>query len=108
MKLDNAELIKEFTEEQKEKFPDVDAEQFKEICFGPWRYLSNEMESGELNEIRFKYFGTFKVYIGRAKQMLTFTKRRFEKGLLTLKEYQHFTEMINKFLKRENEIKDKL
>jgi hypothetical protein len=98
MKLDNLDLMKGFYEEEKHKYPDVSFEQFKEICFGPWRFLKHEMESGRLPEVRLKYFGTFQVYKGRAKNMLINLEKRYVEGKVKEREYLRLKEMITKYL----------
>lgn len=103
MKLSNTELIKEFYEQEKHNYPDVSFEQFKEICFGPWRFLKHEMESGRLPKVRFKYFGTFQVYPGRAKNMLYNLNKRFQFHKIESKQYYRLKEMLENFLKNIDE-----
>jgi len=98
MKLENAELIQEFYNQEKHKYPDLTLEQFKEVCFGPWRFVKTQMESGELPEVRLKYFGTFQVYEGRAKHMLENLKKRFKFHKIEAKQYFRLKEMLEKFL----------
>ena len=102
MKLDNMTLMKEFYDREKEKYPTLSFEQFKEICFGPWRFVKHEMESGKLPSIRLKYFGTFQVYPGRAKSMLKTINDRFKYNKISSKQYFHLKEMLENYLKDEN------
>lgn len=99
MRLDNQELMEEFYSTVKDEFPDVDFEQLKDICFGPWRFVKQEMESGELPSIRLKYFGTFQVYPGRCNNMLYHLQNRFNKGLITEEFYLKYKTMIENRLK---------
>ena len=104
MKLENNELIEEFYTKNLSKFPHLTLEEFKEVCFGPWRFLKDEIESGELPEVRFKYFGTFQVYKGRAENMLYNLKQRFKFHKIDPKQYFSLKEMLEKYLKQfENE-----
>ena len=100
MKLNNQDLLEEFYQEIKEDFPEVSFEQVKEICFGPWRFLKDEMESGNLSSVRLKYFGTFQVYPGRAKNMLYNLDKRFKANLIDEKQYLHYKEMIQDYLNK--------
>ncbi len=100
MKLENKELIEEFYQRNKDKYPNVSLEQFRDVCFGPWRFLKQEMESGDLPEIRLKYFGTFQVYQGRARNMLHNLKQRFQFKKIDSKQYFKLKEMLEKYLKR--------
>lgn len=103
MKIENQELMEEFYTKNLSKFPDLTLEEFKEVCYSPWRYLKQEMESGELPEIRFKYFGTFQVYKGRAENMLHNLKQRFKFHKIDPKQYFHLKDMLEKYLGRINE-----
>ena len=105
MKLTNKELIEEFTEESMKKYPDVKREQYWDICFGPWRFLADEMKSGRLSTVRFKYFGTFQVYIGRAKYMLHDLKRRAQFNKINITQYYRLKDMLENFLNREEKTK---
>ena len=58
------------------------------------------MESGELPEIRFKYFGTFQVYQGRAKNMLENLKERFRFNKVDKKDYFRIKDILENFLNR--------
>jgi hypothetical protein len=104
MKLSNNELLNEYFIETAYKYPNLTLEQIRDICYGPWKFLKQEMESGELPEIRFKYFGSFQVYRGRAELMLYNLKQRFKSNNIDHKQYFKLKEMIEKYLKRtENE-----
>lgn len=102
MKLNNADLMQEFYEQEKDKYPDVSFEQFKDICFGPWRFLKHEMESGRLPKVRLKYFGTFQVYPGRAKNMLRIINERFANNKIEDKQYYRLKEMLENYIGNEN------
>lgn len=100
MKLNNQDLLEEFYQEIEEDFPNVSFEQVKEICFGPWRFLKDEMESGNLASVRLKYFGTFQVYPGRAKNMLYNLDKRYNANLIDEKQYLHYKGMIQDYLNK--------
>ena len=103
MKLDNQQLLEKFYQEVSSKYPDVDFEQIKEVCFGPWRFLKDEMESGNLTTVRLKYFGTFQVYEGRARNMLYNLKVKFENNKIDEVYYMKYKTMIENYLKRLDE-----
>lgn len=107
MKLENKELIQKFYNQEKEKYPGLTFEQFYDICSGPWRFLKREMESGELPEVRLKYFGTFQVYEGRAKNMLHSIENRFKFHKIAPKQYFKLKEMLSNYLKRKEDEKNK-
>lgn len=99
MLLKNDELLHEFYAKEGHKYPDLNLEQFKEVVFNPWVFLRKEMESGELETVRFKYFGTFQVYEGRARRMLINLKQRFSYNKIDPKQFFKLKDMLEKFLK---------
>jgi len=100
MLLKNDELLHEFYSKNGDKYPSINLEQTKEIAFTPWIFLRKEMESGELETVRLKYFGTFQVYEGRAKRMLINLKQRFKFNKIEPKQFFHLKDMLEKFLKK--------
>lgn len=96
MKLLNDDLINEFYKTIGNS--DITLEQAKDICYGPWRFLKEEMENGKLSEVRFKYFGTFQVYPGRAKNMLVKLKERVNS--ISTQEYLRIENILNNFLNK--------
>lgn len=96
MKLSQEELLEEFYKSFDNK--DTKYEDFKNICQGPWKYLKQQMENGELCEVRFKYFGTFQVYIGRAKNLLIRLKNTSDN--FVKEEYDRIENMLTKFINK--------
>ena len=102
MILKNDDLLHEFYAKEGHKYPELDLEQFKEIVFTPWVFLRKEMESGELETVRLKYFGTFQVYEGRARRMLINLKQRFTFNKIETGQYFKLKDMLEKFLSKKN------
>ena len=100
MKLTNKELIEEFYEREKDKYPGISLDEFKAVCYAPWDMTRRAMESGELETVRLKYFGTFQVYPKRAEQMLNNLKERFKYHKIDSRQYFELKEMIEKFLEK--------
>ena len=100
MRVTNDKLILDFHKQKEEEYPNVTLDQAKEICNSPWLFLKEEMESGELPEIRFKYFGTFQVYQGRAKNMLENLKERFRFNKVAKEEYFRIKNILENFLNK--------
>jgi nucleoid DNA-binding protein len=100
MTLKNDDLLHEFYAKEGHKYPDLNLEQFKEIVFNPWVFTKKQMESGELNTVRLKYFGTFQVYEGRAKRMLVNLKQRHKFNKIDPKQFFKLKDMLEKFLKK--------
>ena len=98
MKKTSEELIAEHYKNNVSNYPGISLEQAKEICHGPWEFLKKEMQSGELSEVRFKYFGTFQVYPGRAKNMLISLKERFKMNKVNREWYFKTKKMLEKLV----------
>jgi hypothetical protein len=107
MILKNDELLHEFYSREGHNYPELNLDQVKEGAFHPWVYLRKEMESGQLRTMRLKYFGTFQVYEGRAKRMLINLKERFKFNKIEPKQYEHLKTMIETFVKRKEDERNK-
>ena len=62
------------------------------------------MESGELSEVRFQYFGTFQINKGRDKNILLKLDKQYEDKVISEKEYLRIKPMLEKFLSNEEKI----
>lgn len=100
MLLKNDDLLHEFYSKEGHKYPELNLEQFKEIVFNPWVFLRKEMENGNLETVRLKYFGTFQVYEGRAKRMLSNIKERHKFNKIEIKQYFRLKDMLEKFIEK--------
>lgn len=100
MKLDNQDLMSEFYQEIKKDYPDIDYNQLKDICFGPWMFLKQEMESGDLRDVRFEFFGVFTVHEKRVQGMLNVNNKLLETGKLSQNKFNQYKEMYDKYFKR--------
>lgn len=107
MKLENAELLKEFFDRHGEKYPGLSAEQVKECCSTPYMYAKQEIESGNLPTIRLKYFGTFLVYPLRAESILRRMEEQFKALKINAKYYFEKKSILEKFLENEEQKKNK-
>lgn len=81
-------IIEEFYSSVKEEYSDISLEEFKIICKSSWKYLRQCMEGEDFPEVRFKYFGVFKVKLGRAKFLLKKVEKDFKKDYLTKERYE--------------------
>lgn len=106
MKLLSDNLLNEFYDKMKLQYPNINLEQAKEICYGTWIFLKEEMENGELAEVRFKYLGTFKVYPKRVEKMLIKLKENFEN--FNNVEYVRIEKMLINFVNKYENKSNKL
>jgi hypothetical protein len=99
MKIESQELIEEFYEKNRDKFPGLNLDQVKEICYAPFIMTRKEMESGSLATIRLKYLGTFLVYPKRVEATLKMMEKNFKELRIAPKQYFEKKSMIEKYLK---------
>ena len=102
MRIAAEDLVTEFYNKNPELFKDISEKQAKEVCYAPWRYLKQEMETGNLAEVRFKYFGNFVVFPGRVKHLLSDLEKRFLNKQLAEKVYNKYAPRLKKFLENES------
>lgn len=100
-KLDNQDLIKEYYESIKDKYPNLTFDQLKEAVSTPFEMLKEEIKSGDFKTVRLKYLGTFLVYPKRASGYLAHLKDKFKLNKIDHKEYFETKAMIEKFLENE-------
>ena len=95
MKIDHVILMKEFYELNKdtELFQGVSLPATDEICKSPFTALKTEISTGNCGEVRFKYFGVFRVYPSKAKYFITTLAIRLASGVIKEK---YATETTNK------------
>ena len=100
-RLSSKELTKEFHNMIKEAYPDIELQELRDIVYAPWRFGKKAMESGELPQIQFKYFGKFSVRKRRAQCELKEIKERFENGSLDHGVYFRLKKMLEIYLTKE-------
>ena len=104
MRLRNQELMEEFYRRMLPQFPELTLEQFTAICHTPYRFLRSCIEGDEIVEVRLKYFGSFQVFPGRAKNYLYNLKERLKYHKIEPSVYKRLATMVENYLKTtENE-----
>jgi len=100
MRLKNQDLMKEFYTRNLSKYPELTVEQVSAICYTPFQFLRNCIEGDEIVEVRLKYFGSFQVFPGRAKNYLYNLKERLKNHKIEEQVYNRLSVMIEKYLKK--------
>lgn len=67
--LEPEELIDKFYQSIKDKYPQLDIKAITIICQAPFIFLREQMAKIILPQIRFKYWGVYKVKDGRLKAL---------------------------------------
>lgn len=55
-------LVERFYESIKNKYPELSFEEVNEACLFPYEYFRQRMTTGEMPDIRIKYFGSFQIF----------------------------------------------
>lgn len=96
-----ADYIDEFYEKMKHEYPHISRKGFDDICRTNFRMLKTEMQNGSLRTVRLRYFGTFRVYRGRAIGLLNKTEKMFKDGKISEDIRDYIRRIVKIFLKRE-------
>jgi len=97
--IDNERLIKEYFEEVKEKYPDLDFKRFREICKFPFEYIKQCIRGNKFPKILVKYIGKFRTYPSKIKLQLIKEEIFFEKKITTEEEYINRRTLLTNHLK---------
>lgn len=87
MAQDFKEIVAEFFERHGAKYPELNLEQYTNICRAPFLFFKKVMESMDFPQINIKYFGKFVVYLGSVKGILKYLKLMLEDGRLTQEQF---------------------
>ena len=61
MIIEAKDLVEEYYEQIKDEYPELN--KVREACRFPFKFTREKIIEGELKDIRFKYFGSFKVFV---------------------------------------------
>lgn len=103
MRLRNQELMEEFYNRNLSKFPGLTLEQSTTICHTQFQFLRQCIEKDEITEIRLKYFGSFQVFPGRAKNYLYNLKDRLKFHKIEPLQYKRLSTMVENYLKTQKQ-----
>lgn len=96
--MDFNKIIDEYLKEN----PELNKEELLEITKLYFTFIKEEIESGKLNQIRIKYFGSFRPLLGKLRHLKQninwdkFTEKEKERYVKLLKNYDGVIEQIEK------------
>ena len=102
MRLSAEDCLREFAKTLPEEYQKLSLQKLRDICFTPWAFLRKQFQSGYLPEIRFRYFGVFRVSEKKALFELKKSEIRYAKGYITEEEYYRIKTMVDNLIKRSN------
>ena len=98
--LSKQRIIKEYYNHLK---PDMDFSSFAKICETPFRHLKHTMTEGNMREYTFPYMGRFVIPVGNVIKAFKNTQSRYDKGNITLQEYDYYMTMLIYHVRRNPE-----
>lgn len=104
--IDTDQLIKEYWQTVKDKYPRISFEQFERICKAPFWFFKSQIEKPETPTIHVKYFGKFVVFSQYVERLIEKNNIKREKGIITEEEYQIRNTNLLKKLKEVSENED--
>ena len=80
--------------------PDMTYKEFETICKTPFKHMKDNLSSGNLYEIRFRYLGKFTPSPSSVVWMLGYTKDRYDKELIGQSEYNRTITTLTKYVSK--------
>lgn len=95
-------IVEDYYDTIKDKYPELNFLQVQEMCYTPFRMLKELWKKSCLEEVRFKYFGTFRISNARLKAEYKYIGSELERGIITEEEYLTKKKDIELFFKQNN------
>ena len=101
--LEQEKAIKQYYEEVKDKYPDIDFNRFREACRFPFEYIKKVIMGGMLPIIMVKHLGKFRTFPGKVKDRIRANKVYYEKGIIDEETFTKEDTRLTNHLKDLNE-----
>ena len=93
--------IREYWEKVHEKYPNVNFNQFEEVCKAPMNFIIQCMRAKDLPTILVKFLGKFQAFKPRVLQELNMQKRYLSSGTITQEQFDdqaaHFQTYLDNY-----------
>ncbi len=93
----NLTNIEEYYKEVSQQYPGLTLAQFNDICKYPFKFVKEVMSSGDLKDIRLKYFGVFEVSSSKVKFVKKNIKKSFAKGNISKERYEKKLKILESY-----------
>lgn len=100
MALETKDLIQEYFEEVRSKYPDISFEKFSVICRAPFLFFRKMMERPDFPLIHVKYFGKFVVFPGNAKKIIDLMGAFLRRGVITQEQFDNRTKDLKAYIEK--------
>ena len=94
-------ISRRFAREYLEKYPDLTIPELEVIADSTFKFVKDTMNSEVLKDIRFKYFGTFKVSKGKIYYGQKYIEENYKKGTMPDELYKRKIKMFESYEPRE-------
>lgn len=100
MALEGRDLMEEYYNQVRDKYPDISFEKFVAVCRAPFLFFRKQMESPDFPLIHVKYFGKFVVWPGNAKKIIDLMGIFLRNGKLTQEQYEDRTKDLKAYIEK--------
>lgn len=98
MAQDFKDIVAEFFDKHGAKYPQLNLNDYLEICRAPFMFFRKAMEATDFPQINIKFFGKFVVWSGSIKKLLEVIEKNFIEGRINLEEYLKRTVHLKTYL----------
>lgn len=100
MPIESKDLIEDYYNEVKDKYPGIPFEKFLMICRTPFLFFRKAMESPDFPLIHVKYFGKFVVWPGNAKKIIELMKIFLRSGKISQEQFDNRTKDLKAYIEK--------
>ena len=93
-------LIESFYKKEKDNL-NISLEECNLICSAPFKFIKEMLNKGKLRNIRFQYFGVFRLSTSRLKHTLDSLERDYKKGTISEERYLERKKILEKYETKE-------
>lgn len=98
MAIESKDLIQEYFDEVKDKYPSIPLEKFTVICRAPFMFFKKIMALRDFPRINVKYFGKFVVFPGSAKNIIKLMEISLKSGWITQEQFDERTANLKAYV----------
>lgn len=98
MAIESKDLIEEYFQQIKTKYPWLSFEECMRICRAPFLFFRKQMESPDFPLVHVKYFGKFVVWPGNAKKIIDLMGIFLRSGRVTQEQYDERTKDLKAYI----------
>lgn len=98
-------LVKEYYDTIKDQYPELEYEDFENICKAPFGFILYNLQRFDTPTILIKYLGKLKVFSESVKKQIKTVDKQLKFGYISeerhIEKVEHYTEILNRVLEAE-------